>query len=727
MCTQKSYHEPEKRLRFQLVWDVHLTFKLSDSTSLLCEEHVGKDAGQPYFGETAKGQKENRKGVQEETEREKRVQEQRKEIEEKVAEQQLQVVAASNERKREGEDLDGGKPSSFFSLEDEEEPDVPRAESGCPIGLLAVCDQEEFFSSGLPTDSSSPVAPPFCPMRIQQPRPQKRPHSGSPTSEAPPLLPLESTEPNPPAKLPPKVVSLGDFPPLQVKFTQVYTTRRYTRYTARGQGAFLQYPGVGEGSEALRLEEPADPALMPPKPKKKMRTLYTTDQLEELERLFQDDHYPDSDKRKEIAVAIGVTPQRIMVWFQNRRAKWRKVEKTSGRQERRQSQEGRGHLQICAPQARGGLPTVQASRLTPQTSQALPHYNTILPNCPSPTGVAVGGDVGQQSLTATGPPGPAVDHLPPVMLSPPPLRRASLPLLTSYNPPNHLAPLLLDTPDSSFTTPHPDSAGKESQGTSSSLFDYSETMGNTVKVDTQHYLHSGHQGGALSYQLNPYPQQHSSLLPASSLGQYSRLSYLAPSSSLAPTPPDSNPPSYLTFGTGGSAGVVTYTAGGQAYFQSQSGSQFLLQSGVHGGISAFQACPWSDVYGQTSQFPPTVYHRAQYAPGGAAGLASAQHYIQMQRPGAGPGQTVFQPVQRGPVGPVASLQLPPTSTLRPQYQNPERADRTLQSTKMGHDPAGVAVKSEYDPTPEPNQSQPPDPRTTESDTAFSCDFSPINF
>lgn len=37
------------------------------------------------------------------------------------------------------------------------------------------------------------------------------------------------------------------------------------------------------------------------------------DQLEELERLFQDDHYPDSDKRREIAQTVGVTPQRIMV------------------------------------------------------------------------------------------------------------------------------------------------------------------------------------------------------------------------------------------------------------------------------------------------------------------------------------------------------------------------------------------------------------------------------
>lgn len=39
----------------------------------------------------------------------------------------------------------------------------------------------------------------------------------------------------------------------------------------------------------------------------------SADQLEELERMFQDDHYPDADKRKEIAISVGVTPQRVMV------------------------------------------------------------------------------------------------------------------------------------------------------------------------------------------------------------------------------------------------------------------------------------------------------------------------------------------------------------------------------------------------------------------------------
>ncbi|NXB31097.1 NOBOX protein, partial [Eulacestoma nigropectus] len=63
--------------------------------------------------------------------------------------------------------------------------------------------------------------------------------------------------------------------------------------------------------------------------KKKPRTFYSAEQLEELEKMFHEDHYPDNEKRREIAAVVGVTPQRILVWFQNRRAKWRKLEKLS--------------------------------------------------------------------------------------------------------------------------------------------------------------------------------------------------------------------------------------------------------------------------------------------------------------------------------------------------------------------------------------------------------------
>lgn len=123
----------------------------------------------------------------------------------------------------------------------------------------------------------------------------------------------------------------------QMEITQVYSTRRSIRYSTRGQGQALSFSLV----PAL---ETVDSCLLPPAPKKKPRTLYSTgklsrslqpqpsdwtpvqtgcdqhvcfspsaDQLEHLEALFHEDHYPDAEKRKVIATSVGVTPQRIMV------------------------------------------------------------------------------------------------------------------------------------------------------------------------------------------------------------------------------------------------------------------------------------------------------------------------------------------------------------------------------------------------------------------------------